>query len=159
MTRDRWQKASQTLRIQPLSRRWAQETLRWVCRQVGVLDSCSQSQTRSDWVGKYERTSFNQKLCISPIRMAEDKVIDVFQWVWHQESPLQPLLGLRRWDESKGSEKSSTCPPGNLISTRTAIGSEASGSSGISLASSIFCCWINATLRKRNFMETQTDKI
>ena len=61
MTRDRWQKASQTLRIQPLSRRWAQETLRWVCRQVGVLDSCSQSQTRSDWVGKYERTSFNQK--------------------------------------------------------------------------------------------------
>ena len=46
---------------------------------------------------------------------------------------------------------SETCPSGNLIRTLTAIGSEASGSSGISLASSIFCCWINATLAMMNW--------
>ena len=43
-----------------------------------------------------------------------------------------------------------TCPPGSLIRTLTAVGSEDSGSSGISFTRSIFCCWINATLKSEN---------
>ena len=58
-------------------------------------------------------------------------------------------------------EKSPTCPPGNLMNTLTAAGSEASGSSGISLASSIFCCWIKATLinEQRSLHESWTNKL
>ena len=43
-----------------------------------------------------------------------------------------------------------TCPPGSLIRTLTAVGSVDSGSSGISFTRSIFCCWINATLKSEN---------
>ena len=48
--------------------------------------------------------------------------------------------------ESEVIEKSPTCPCGNLITTRTADGSEAWGSPGISLARSTFCCLTKATL-------------
>ena len=43
-----------------------------------------------------------------------------------------------------------TCPPGSLIRTLTAVGSVDSGSSGISFTRSIFCCWINATLKSKS---------
>ena len=45
-----------------------------------------------------------------------------------------------------------TCPPGSLIRTLTAVGSVDSGSSGISFTRSIFCCWINATLKSKTFI-------
>lgn len=48
--------------------------------------------------------------------------------------------------ESEVIEKSPTCPCGNLITTRTADGSEAWGSPGISLARSTFCCLTKVTL-------------
>lgn len=65
--------------------------------------------------------------------------------------------------ESEVIEKSLTCPCGNLITTRTADGSEAWGSPGISLARSTFCCLTKATLvmflKVRSWKLTQMIKI